>query len=66
MVYQYGDVVSEPMDVVAMRIRDVVLKSQIQMVFETCLPVSSPMMSCETNETSINQRRGTHQCNQSL
>jgi len=27
MVYQYGDVVSEPMGVAAMRIRDVVLKS---------------------------------------
>jgi len=27
MVYQYGDVVSEPKGVAAMRIRDVVLKS---------------------------------------
>ena len=46
MVYQYGEVVSEPKGVAAMRIRDVVLKSWIQMRFAMCRPVSSPIMIC--------------------
>jgi hypothetical protein len=53
MVYQYGDVVSEPMGVAAIRVRFLEgsafvddFKSKIQMRFAMCRLVSSPMMSC--------------------